>query len=199
MQGEFVRAFNDICYVCTAYSSKRQCDPNRTYQAPLLALVREHIQDELLDPVKWEQARQLAIRAAAAPVASPVASLRKKRDSIQAKLTKAESRLLEVPSDMVAIVAQQVRELRDQLSLAVADLSAASVPRDDPTRDIDQRFEQFRMALQSTLQHGGKSHVMREAIDHIEVVSEKVKSTSPKGRYEIAEVTIYPKFPEIPQ
>lgn len=195
MHANWVAVMNDVVYVCSGYTEKRECDPNRTYQKPLLQHVIQSIFQPLLNPAAIAIARDryMASKSQTGSTA-PLASVRKSRAALVGKLAQAETRLLEVPRDMVAVVSGKVRELRQQLESLDAQILEAersnSMPRADHAASFAQHIAALRDSL-ATLEQGEDSltaKVMQQTFSQLTVKSEKGSPDRPKGRYRITEV-----------
>ena len=198
MHGNFVPKMNDVAYKCNGHHTTGACDPNRCYQKPLLAAIKDVIQQEWLDPVAIEAAKQVVLKQYQDALPVDVSGLKRKRDTISVKIAKAEARLLEVPSDMVATVVNQIRDLRSELDQANADIAAAGVPvttiRTRAVRLIDEAVEHFKAiarSLETALPQDLKP-LFQDCVESIFVRSEK-RNIGPNGKYELVSVRIVAK------
>lgn len=205
MHGEFVAVMDDVAYVCSSFTSKRDCDPNRTYQKPLTEHVGRSLREYLLADDVWRDVRNRRLAESQARASIPVAPLVKRRAATAGKLSKAESRLLEVPSDMVPIVSNQIRELRDAIVTLDAQITAATAPQENPADKIDAVIKATQGAIRaalSGLQSGDPSTVnelIRGVLSRIDILSSKrTGGRAGRGRYEIDSITIHPIIPQIP-
>lgn len=195
MSGSYVPKMGDVMYVCGAYVGGRECVPNRTYESPLLAEVRAKIRDQLLDPGTIAAARAAAEQQLRATATAPSTAADKRRlATICAKLTKAEQRLLELPHDMVQIVIQQIRTLRDQHATLSASIAESSRPlpdrADDLVSQLDLGIERLRAVLSAGESSEELAALLRDSLERVTVTSCKMSSGSPRGKWLIQSVDI---------
>lgn len=200
MHGAWIPQMGDICYACSQHWTTGGCQSNRTYQTPLLAAVMDAIRDDLLSPSAIAKARKRLLDSASAQAsAASLATIQKRIDQLATKISKAESRLLEVPQDMISTVANQVRDLRSQHTAAVAERDAMTNCTKQG-RSVEQAFDQaisdWRELVSSL--HAGPSpeliNLLREGIDSIDVTSELVHHViGQRGKYELRAVVIHPR------
>lgn len=204
MHASWVAAAGDMVYVCSGYTESRACNPNRTYQKPLLQFVLEYVRRDLLNPraIALARDRFTAELAAGQTKASPTAQ-RKTIAGLRAKLTKAESRLLEVPADMVAAVADRVRVLRSQVADAEHSLQAAEQLSVTPQQDLLDDFTRHVSAMQAAVaalecsEAGDVSRLLQATFSRVTVTSTKANTNQPSGRYDITAVDVVTKYAEI--
>ncbi len=99
--------------------------------------------------------------------------------TLDAKLTKAKRRLVEVDADMLPLVQEQIRELRSQHDQLTAALRAASTPRTALFAEADERIDRAVSAfcgLRGVLESADavtQREVMRQTAKEIKVWSER--------------------------
>ena len=111
---------------------------------------------------------------------------------IKAKLQRYEKRLLEVDSDMVAIVQAEIRSLRQQLAEAERQSKAAVQVTGDMQKQIDRALADF-FRLPKAIHRKPPAEVRRcfqQAIDRIEVQIE-VKQCKTRKKFSLAGLDIH--------
>jgi hypothetical protein len=110
--------------------------------------------------------------------------------TIANKLEKAKRRLIEVPTDMIPVVSEQIRELRTQQEQMETALRTASKPRgalyvdaDDRIDAAVSRFTQLRQVL-ARADEIQQRETIRQTVQQIEVWSTPIPSKR-RGRFEL--------------
>lgn len=204
MHAMYVPKLTDVAYLCARYLRDQSCNPNRTYQKPLLDHVMTHLSEHLTK--EGIEAMRQSVLAHFAPVTvrgPSLASLKARLATAKRKLTSAETRLVEVPQDMIAVVASQVRQLRSEVEELELLIQAADAPRIDPSARIESCIEGAVRRFQSIILHSGNgpslslAAALRAAFDKIVVWSSKKRVPRiPQGRYEIDRIEIFDKSPD---
>ncbi len=129
-------------YQCSRFGHKGVCDLNAVKQDQLLDVVlgtveREFLKPEKLELLRAELRRQVELKASEA---DPV-RLRKELGVVESKLTKAKLRLVEVDADMVGLVQEQIRTLRQEQERLTAVLRTAETPKNRLHADCERTVE----------------------------------------------------------
>jgi len=163
----------------------QKCDGSRVKQAELLGYVIDTIEAHWMNPatVKAIRAELHSIVAEERPKVS-AKQIEGQLAALDAKLTKAKRRLVEVDADMLPIVQEQIRELRSQHDQLQTALRAASTPRTALFADMDERIDRAVSAfcgLRGVLETADvvtQREVLRQTVDRIDVWSDAI----PNGR-----------------
>jgi len=176
----------------------QKCDGSRVKQAELLGYVVETIEQFWMNPktVKAIRDELHSIVAAEHPKVDG-RKIEGQLATLDAKLTKAKRRLVEVDTDMLPLVQEQIRELRSQHDQLEAALKAASTPRNALFGEVDERIDRavnVFCALRGVLETADSVHqreVMRQTVDHIDVWAD-VFPNGRKKRFEFdrGEITL---------
>ncbi len=166
------------CYRCKANAEKATCDRNAVKQSELLACVVDTIEAHWMNPatVKGIRDELHSIVAAEHPKVDG-RKIEGQLATLDAKLTKAKRRLVEVDTDMLPLVQEQIRELRSQHDQLTAALRAASTPRTALFAEADERIDRAVSAfcgLRGVLESAGavtQREVMRQTVTKVEVWS----------------------------
>jgi DNA invertase Pin-like site-specific DNA recombinase len=137
-------------YLCVGYNNYglRGCHSHVVDEAPLLRCILGKLEQEYLNPDKLHRLRlEIRRRAEAARAADPDAPrrLRARVAELEAKVRKGEGNLALVDRDLLPGVAAAVRELKEKLAGARADLAAAEAPLD--TTSLDEQVERAERQL----------------------------------------------------
>jgi site-specific DNA recombinase len=167
-----------IRYRCTREAHAGACQGNAVNQDQLLAIALQTIQEQFLDDgnigrLRREIHRQ--IKTGTAPV--DIAAMRSELSVIDSKLAKAKRRLVEVDADMLDVVQEQLRDLRQQDERLQASLKAAERPQGRRIADetIDravamlQRLQDVFKKADVALQR----EVIRRTFARIDVLAER--------------------------
>ena len=160
-------------------AGSKVCDGNTVRQADLFPAVVGAIEQYWMNPQVVKQLRDEMRRQVDKdrPVADPK-QLAKQLSSVESKLTKAKRRLIEVDTDMLPVVQEHIRELRQQQEQLQAAVEAAQTPRERIYSEVDERIDKAMQAfstLSTTLRKADPVHCrefFREAVQHIQVWSE---------------------------
>ncbi|NQT13585.1 MAG: recombinase family protein [Planctomycetes bacterium] len=152
------------------------CDGNTVKQADLYPAVVEGIEEHWMNPKVVKALRDELHRQVDKdrPVADP-GRLARQLTTVEAKLTKAKRRLIEVDADMLLLVQEHIRELRQQQEQLQQAVEASRTPRDAMYADADERVDRavkLFSTLSQTLREADPVHVrefFREAVQHIKV------------------------------
>ena len=162
-------------YICSAYWRNRgACSRNTVFENEVLGHIVGTIQEKLLDPRNVERLRKELYRQIKTfGGKSNANSLRKKLDTVEAKLGKAKRRLVEVDVDLLPIVQEHLRELQNQQDRLQADLATASTPRSrllaNCNRMVERALESITR-LQDVFRGGDRETVrkcLREAVHRV--------------------------------
>jgi hypothetical protein len=134
----------NIFYRCNGFATKGVgfCHPHNVFQDDILKAVFNTLADRLDNPenaarIRKEFERQLKNKA----VSVDSDAVERQLKQAKVKLDKAVKRLVEVDSDLVSIVQEQVREMRLAVTKLESELQAASVSVKDSMVDYDARIE----------------------------------------------------------
>lgn len=132
-------------YVCGSYVNGQGCDRYFVRERELLTNVLDHVSEffeanraTICEAIRVETLKQHA------DANSGAGRLAKSLQSAKGKLSRAESRLLEVPSDLVSIVVTEVRRLQDEVARLEQQHADASV---DPSEHVGQLFARYMEAF----------------------------------------------------
>ena len=118
------------------------CRRNTVFEDEVLGHIVGTIQEKLLDPKNVNRLRkELHQQVKTSDGKGNANSIRKKIQTVESKLGKANRRLVEVDVDMLPLVQEQLRELQDQQNRLQADLKAAATPRNRLISDCDRMVE----------------------------------------------------------
>ncbi len=152
------------------------CDGNTVKQADLFPAVVDAIEQHWMNPKVVKRLRDELHRQVdqANPVVDPQ-RLQKQLSGIEAKLTKAKRRLVEVDTDLLPVVQDYIRDLRQQQEQLQTTLEAARMPRqrifDEADDRIDKAMRRFSK-LRETLRKANPVHqreFFRQAVQRIDV------------------------------
>lgn len=184
-------------YHCLGFTHKGICERNTVVQAELAEIVVDTIVEAFTAPEAVEQLRlELRRRVKGNTSKASAERIRKQVATVEGKLAKAKRRLVEVDSDMLPVVQEQIRNLdRQRLDLHAA-LKAAQTPQDAALAEADRKvdtalalFERLRQAL-----HDADSvhlrELLRETIERIEVWTDK-RAHGTLSRFDLARGVIH--------
>ncbi len=162
-------------------------------QAVFQALHSKYGDEKTIKRVRAEVERQLKESAKAVDCNEVKRQLVKER----LKLDKAECRLVEVDSDMMENVQNQVRTIKARVKSLEAELKTATTSVADRLQDIDQQaakamehFERFATAYKAT-DSGSLRGFLLEVVDHIKIdVSFKVVKGRNRYTFEGGEIVL---------
>ncbi len=167
-------------YRCHGNNEKGTCDRNSVKQRELLGYVIDTIEAHWMDPATVKAIRdELHSIVAAEHPKVDGKQIERQLASLDAKLTKAKRRLVEVDVDMLPAVQEQIRELRSQHDQLQTALKAASTPRNALFADADERIDRAVSAfcgLRGVLESADTVHqreVVRETVHRIDVWAER--------------------------
>ena len=171
-----------LYYWCQGHKTKGSafCDLNAVKQNELLGYVVETIEQHWMNPLVVKALREELHRLVEGdhPKVSPD-RLQAQLATLDAKLTKARKRLLEVDADMLPDVQAGIRELRAQREQLETALRAASTPRKALFADVDERIDRAVSAfcgLRGVLESADPVHrreTIRQTVHHIDVWAER--------------------------
>jgi site-specific DNA recombinase len=179
----------NIYYRCANSKMKGLCTPNSFRQDEMLACVVDTIEAYWMDSETVKRLRQALrdLMEAEHPKVN-AKQIESQLAALDARLAKAKRRLVEVDTDMLALVQEQIRALQGQHEQLATALRAASTPRsalyDDADRRIQTALELFSH-LRGVLESADPVHqreVMRQTVSRIESWSER---TPPKNHYRL--------------
>ncbi len=170
-------------YICGGFRrhGKAKCDgSNAINQRELLATVVDAIVSWAADPTVVEEFRERARRLIREeiPQADP-ATIRNQLTTIDAKVSKAKRRLVEVDTDLLPVVQDQLRALLSERERLQAALQAASTPVEAVLCEADQIIEEsFRvfLGLRDAISEADPEQVrelIRNTVERIDVWSER--------------------------
>lgn len=198
MRGAFANTMGDVVYTCNEHTAHGSCNPNRVYQSALLDRVRKTIESGFLKPSTIAAVRREALAKLNEETkvqTASIGSLNKQLAAVQTKLKKLESRLTEVPSDMVTIVSNQIRELREQQEAIETQLAEAERPKEETTANLllhlDHVVEELRSCL--TIDETRLNVVLTGCVDRISATTVFDPSRGARGKYTLKSVEITPK------
>jgi hypothetical protein len=155
-------------YICSAYWRNRgACSRNTVIEDEVLGHIVGTIQKKLLDPKNMERLRKALHRQVKTfGGKGHTDSLRKKIQTVELKLGKAERRLVEVDADMLPFVQKHIRGLIAQQYELQVDLEAAAAPRSRLIADCDRMVER---AMEGVVRLGdvfrsGNSEAVRKCL-----------------------------------
>ena len=167
-----------LYYWCQGHKSKGKtfCDLNSVKQPDLFGCVVDAIEGHWMNPKVVKQLRDELHRQVdhANPVVNPK-RLQKQLATVEAKLTKAKQRLVEVDTDLLPIVQEHIRDLRQQQEQLQATLRNAQKPRERIFSEADDRIDKAMQrfsTLGRTLRKVDPTHqreFFREAVQRIDV------------------------------
>lgn len=179
----------NVLYRCGGYLTKgvEFCHPHIVQQDEVLAAVFSGLQHRFNNPetverIKKAAREQLATATKKAVPAEIESELRREK----AKLEKASRRLVEVDTDLLDVVQQQVRSVKAKITQLEKDLRQCSVTVSDVMHDIDARAEQAAAMFNqfSEIYRTADATKIRgfllEIIDHITV---DVSRSNASGRW----------------
>jgi len=181
MTGQVTGGTNTVRYMCSNNRSNGNCDANTAKQAELVPCIIDAIVERFTDPKVVKRLRDVIRQKVKESTSkSNAATINKRLATVDAKITKAKRRLVEVDADMVPVVSDHIRDLagrRDELKAA---LEVAKVPTSkrllDETAKMDKAMQLFSR-LKETLQRADAARLrelLAVIIDKVEVHSEKV-------------------------
>jgi len=178
-----------VHYRCHGHATKGSCDRNSFKQDDLLACVVDTIEQHWMNPKIVSRLRSMLHELVDAEHPKVDAmQLEGQLATLDAKLTKAKKRLIEVDADMLPDVQDAIRALRSQREQLEAALKASSTPRSALFADVDERintaaslFCGLRQELASA-DEVQQREVIRQTINRIEAWSER---TLPRKRYRL--------------
>lgn len=198
MRGAFANTMGDVVYTCNEHTSHGTCNANRVYQVALLDRVRQTIEARFLKPSTIAAVRREALAKLNEETKVKTASigaLNKLLATVQTKLKKLEARLTEVPSDMVTIVSNQIRELREQQETIDAQLAEATQPKDEVRSSLllhlDRVIDELRSSL--TTSESELNGVLTRSVERISVTTMFDPTRGARGKYTLDSVEIVPK------
>lgn len=166
------------CYRCKANAEKATCDRNAVKQGELLACVVDTIEAHWMNPATVKGIRdELHNIVAAEHPKVDGRQIERQLATLDAKLMKAKRRLVEVDTDMLPLVQEQIRELRSQREQMATALKAASTPRNALFADADERIDRavsVFCGLRGVLESADvvtQREVMRQTVSKVEVWS----------------------------
>ena len=198
MAGAFATAVGDVAYTCTEHEYRDACQPNRTYQEALLSRVRDEIRTRILKPSTLATVRREALAVLSSENSekgTSAESLKRQKAKSEAKLRSLETRLAEVPTDMVAIIAAQIRDLRTQVSSLDVAVASAARPASDSVRELTERLDQVIESLRDVLttDMDQLNTILKSCVERIVVTSVLDRSLGTRGKYVIVSHAITPK------
>jgi len=171
-----------LYYWCQGHKTKGSafCDLNAVKQNELLGYVVDTIEAHWMNPATVKAIRDElhSIVAEEHPKVSPK-QIEGQLTALDAKLTKAKRRLVEVDTDMLPIVQEQIRELRSQHDQLQAALRATGTPRNALFAEVDERIDRAVTAfcgLRGVLESADPVHrreTIRQTVHHIDVWAER--------------------------
>lgn len=156
------------------------CRRNTVFEDEALGHIVGTIQEKLLDPRNVERLRQeLHRQVKTAGGKSNANSLRKKLGAVDAKLSKAKRRLVEVDADMLDVVQEQLRDLRQQHERLQSSLKAAEQPPRRRIAEADETIDRAVGMLQRLQDVFAKAdatnqrEVIQQTLARIDVLAER--------------------------
>lgn len=197
----YTAAAKNIFYRCVSKQSRGdKCEGKAScvqqddiLQAVFQALHSKYGDEKTIKRVRAEVERQLKESAKAIDCNEVKRQLVKER----LKLDKAERRLVEVDSDMMENVQNQVRTIKTRVKSLEAELKTATTSVAERLQDIDQQaakamehFERFATAYKAT-DSGSLRGFLLEVVDHIKIdVSFKVVKGRNRYTFEGGEIVL---------
>lgn len=167
-----------LYYWCNGHKMKGKtfCDLNSVKQPDLFGCVVDAIEGHWMNPKVVKRLRDELHRQANRdnPEVDPE-EIRKQLSGIEGKLSKAKRRLVEVDTDLLPIVQEHIRELRQQQEQLQTALRDAQTPRERIFDEVDETIERAMRrfsGLRETLRKATPTHqraFFQEAIDRIDV------------------------------
>jgi site-specific DNA recombinase len=156
-----------VFYVCANYTHKglAGCVRNEVKEDWAVRQIITELRDRLLLPDRLEWLReQLEKRAKEQRSDGSLARMRKVASTLEAKLARCRSRLVDVSRDMVPEVEAQIRATREQLEAAQKELHAAETA--DPVKELKVTVDAAREALYrlETALEGDDRCLLKEAL-----------------------------------
>jgi site-specific DNA recombinase len=170
-------------YACSGRTQKGAtfCDLNTCQQTELLdrivKAIERHFKPSVIQRLRAELYRQ--IKKDCRNV-SPKTT-KQELANVETKLEKAKRRLVEVATDMIPVVQEQIRALRQDIERLQALLKASETPQDERLADVEEKIDQAmkRFAnLRQTLEKANPvkaRELFRDVIDRVDVWSELVE------------------------
>ena len=171
----------NVYYRCWRWNAKRMCEHSNTVkQNDVFSHVVDAIESHWMNPKTVKRLRDELHRQIDHdnPVVNPK-RLQKQLGSLETKLTKAKRRLVEVDTDMLPVVQEHLRELRQQQEQLQAAVEAARMPREHIYANVDERIDRAMNAfsgLRETLEKADTVHCrefLQEAVQKVEVWAER--------------------------
>jgi molybdopterin converting factor small subunit len=139
MHGTSPTGLENARYICTTSCRFDECDRNAAKQDELLTHIVDAVVERFTNPDVERQLREsIAKQVKRTSSKANGATIGKQLATVEAKLIKAKRRLLEVDSDMIPVVSEQIRELVTKQEDLTTALKAASV---SPKRLMDEAVE----------------------------------------------------------
>jgi site-specific DNA recombinase len=179
-----------IFYVCCNYTHKglAGCVRNEAKEDWAVRQIITELRDRLLLPDRLEWLRdQLEKRAKEQRSDGSLTRLRKAVATLEAKLARCRSRLVDVSKDMVPEVEAQIRATREQLEAARNELHAAETA--DPVKELKVTVDAAREALYrlETALEGDNRCLLKEALrgilSGVVIGAEPYQTTTGKTRH----------------
>ena len=169
-----------IRYRCTKEAHAGSCKGNAVKQDELLAIVLRTIQEQFFDSNNIERLRR-ELRRQIKMETSPVdpAAMRSEVAVVDAKLSKAKRRLVEVDADMLDVVQEQLRDLRQQHERLQSSLKAAEQPPRRRIAEADETIDRAVGMLQRLQDVFAKAdatnqrEVIQQTLARIDVLAER--------------------------
>ena len=184
-------------YRCNKQNNTGTCDRNAVKQDELLNQIIDTIEEKFLDPRNVNRLREALHRQVSKQTNRTSAGrIKKQLAGIEAKLAKAERRLVEVDHDLLDVVQRQVRQLRNQKQETEAALKAAETPQNRLLIEGERKVEAAlgRLGrLRETVEKADPAKVrefLREAVERVEVWSER-RQHGRQVRYRLRRGAIY--------
>jgi site-specific DNA recombinase len=193
MAGSSVRpdaAKQGVFYVCANYTHKGKvgCVRCEAKEEWAVRQIITELRDRLLLPDRLEWLReQLEKKAKEQRSDGSLARLRKAVSTLEAKLARCRSRLVDVSKDMVPEVEAQIRATREQLEAARNELHAAETA--DPVKELKVTVDAAREALYrlETALEGDNRCLLKEALrgvlSAVVIGAEPYQTTTGKTRH----------------
>jgi len=171
-----------LYYWCQGHKTKGRtfCDLNSVKQVDLFGCVVDAIESHWTNPMVVKRLRDELHRQVNQdnPEVDPD-EIRKQLSGIEGKLSKAKRRLVEVDTDLLPIVQEHIRELRQQQEQLQGTLRTAQTPRERIMGEADERIDRAMKAfsgLRQTLRKADPTRqreFFREAIERIDVWADR--------------------------
>ena len=171
-----------LYYLCRGHKSKGKsfCDLNSVRQDELFGRVIDAIEGHFMNPTVVKRLREELHRQIKREFKKvDPGAIRSQLSRVEAKLSKAKRRLVEVDPDMLTVVQEQIRELRDEHDRLQSALENAQTPRNLMFEEADAKIDRavnLFSNLRERLHKADPTHqrnFLRETVKRIEVWAER--------------------------